>query len=74
MTRVTSEIDELRAVLADADVLVLPHTANSIGGALAKGDVVVVDGSNDNAVMHSVASKLTELEIRAVSVYIGALQ
>ena len=30
--------------------------------------------SNDNAVMHSVASKLTELEIRAVSVYIGALQ
>lgn len=30
--------------------------------------------SNDNAVMHSVASKLTELEIRAVSVYIGSLQ
>lgn len=30
--------------------------------------------SNDNAVMHSVASKLTELEVRAVSVYIGGLQ
>jgi cytochrome c553 len=30
--------------------------------------------SNDNAVMHSVASKLTELETRAVSVYIGGLQ
>lgn len=29
--------------------------------------------SNDNAVMHSVASKLTELETRAVSVYIGGL-
>ena len=30
--------------------------------------------TNDNAVMHSVASKLTELEMRAVSVYMGALQ
>jgi cytochrome c553 len=30
--------------------------------------------TNDNAIMHSVASKLTELEMRAVSVYIGALQ
>lgn len=30
--------------------------------------------SNDNAIMHSVASKLTELETRAVSVYIGGLQ
>lgn len=30
--------------------------------------------TNDNAVMHSVASKLTELEIRAVSVYCGSLQ
>lgn len=30
--------------------------------------------TNDNAVMHSVASKLTELEIRAVSVYSGSLQ
>ena len=30
--------------------------------------------SNDNAVMHSVASKLTELEIRAVVTYIGGLQ
>jgi cytochrome c553 len=30
--------------------------------------------SNDNAIMHSVASKLTELEVRAVSVYIGGLQ
>ncbi len=30
--------------------------------------------SNDNAVMHSVASKLTELETRAVSVYMGGLQ
>lgn len=30
--------------------------------------------TNDNAVMHSVASKLTALEIRAVSVYIGSLQ
>ena len=30
--------------------------------------------NNDNAVMHSVASKLTELEIRAVSVYLGGLQ
>jgi cytochrome c553 len=30
--------------------------------------------NNDNAVMHSVASKLTELETRALSVYIGGLQ
>lgn len=30
--------------------------------------------SNDNAIMHSVASKLTELETRAVSVYLGGLQ
>jgi cytochrome c553 len=30
--------------------------------------------TNDNTVMHSVASRLTELEMRAVSVYIGALQ
>jgi cytochrome c553 len=29
--------------------------------------------SNDNAIMHSVASKLTELETRAVSVYMGGL-
>ena len=30
--------------------------------------------TNDNAVMHSVATRLTELEMRAVSVYIGAMQ
>lgn len=30
--------------------------------------------TNDNAVMHSIASKLTELEIKAVSEYIGALE
>lgn len=30
--------------------------------------------TNDNAIMHSIASKLTELETRAVSVYIGGLQ
>lgn len=30
--------------------------------------------TNDNSVMHSIASKLTELETRAVSVYIGGLQ
>lgn len=30
--------------------------------------------TNDNSIMHSVASKLTELEIKAVSVYIGGLQ
>lgn len=30
--------------------------------------------TNDNSVMHTVASKLTELETRAVSVYIGGLQ
>lgn len=30
--------------------------------------------NNDNAIMHSVASKLTELETRALSVYIGGLQ
>jgi cytochrome c553 len=30
--------------------------------------------SNDNAVMHAIASKLTELEIKAVSVYLGSLK
>lgn len=30
--------------------------------------------TNDNAVMHAIASKLTELETRAVSVYISALK
>lgn len=30
--------------------------------------------NNDNAIMHSVASKLTALETRAVAVYIGSLQ
>ncbi len=30
--------------------------------------------TNDNAIMHSVASKLTELEIVAVSVYLGGLE
>ncbi len=30
--------------------------------------------TNDNAIMHSVATKLTELEVRAVSVYLGGLQ
>ena len=30
--------------------------------------------TNDNAIMHSVATKLTELELRAVSVYLGGLQ
>ena len=30
--------------------------------------------TNDNAVMHTVASKLTELETRAVAIYIGGLQ
>jgi cytochrome c553 len=30
--------------------------------------------NNDNAVMHTVASKLTELEIAAVSVYLGGLE
>ncbi len=30
--------------------------------------------TNDNAVMHTVASKLTELEIVAVSVYLGGLE
>jgi cytochrome c553 len=30
--------------------------------------------TNDNAIMHTVASKLTELEMRAVAVYIGGLQ
>lgn len=30
--------------------------------------------TNDNAVMHTIASKLTELEIAAVSVYLGGLQ
>lgn len=32
------------------------------------------DRTNDNAVMQSVATKLTELEARAVAVYIGGLQ
>lgn len=30
--------------------------------------------TNDNAIMHTIASKLTELEMRAVSTYIGGLQ
>lgn len=30
--------------------------------------------TNDNAIMHSIAAKLTELERKAVSVYIGGLQ
>lgn len=30
--------------------------------------------TNDNAIMHSIATKLTELEMKAVSVYIGGLQ
>lgn len=30
--------------------------------------------TNDNSIMHSIAAKLTELETRAVSVYIGGLQ
>lgn len=30
--------------------------------------------TNDNAIMHSIAAKLTELETKAVSVYIGGLQ
>lgn len=30
--------------------------------------------TNDNAVMHTVAAKLTELETRAVAVYLGGLQ
>lgn len=30
--------------------------------------------NNDNAVMHSIASKLTELEVKAVASYIGGLQ
>jgi len=30
--------------------------------------------NNDNAIMHSIASKLTELEIHAVAVYIAGLQ
>jgi cytochrome c553 len=30
--------------------------------------------TNDNAIMHSVATKLTELELRSVSVYLGGLQ
>jgi len=30
--------------------------------------------TNDNAVMHTVAAKLTELETRAVAIYIGGLQ
>jgi cytochrome c553 len=30
--------------------------------------------NNDNAIMHSIASKLTELEMRGVSVFIGGLQ
>jgi cytochrome c553 len=30
--------------------------------------------TNDNAIMHSVASKLTELEAKAVSAYIAGLK
>ena len=30
--------------------------------------------TNDNSIMHSIAAKLTELETKAVSVYIGGLQ
>ena len=30
--------------------------------------------NNDNAVMHSIASKLTELEVKAVSSYISTLE
>lgn len=30
--------------------------------------------TNDNAVMHTVAAKLTELELRSVAVYVGSLQ
>lgn len=30
--------------------------------------------TNDNAVMHSIASRLTELEVKAVAEYIGALE
>ena len=30
--------------------------------------------TNDNSIMHSIASKLTELETKAVAVYIGGLQ
>lgn len=30
--------------------------------------------TNDNAIMHSIASKLTELETKAVSLYIGGLE
>ena len=30
--------------------------------------------NNDNAVMHSIASKLTELEVHAVAIYLGAQQ
>lgn len=30
--------------------------------------------NNDNSIMHSIASKLSELETKAVSVYIGSLQ
>jgi cytochrome c553 len=30
--------------------------------------------TNDNSIMHSIASKLTELETKAVSIYIGGLQ
>ena len=30
--------------------------------------------TNDNSIMHSIASKLTDLETKAVSVYIGGLQ
>lgn len=30
--------------------------------------------TNDNAIMHSIATKLTELEVKALSIYIGGLQ
>ena len=30
--------------------------------------------TNDNAIMHSIASKLTELEIKGVAMYISSLE
>ncbi|SMB29241.1 Cytochrome c4 [Sterolibacterium denitrificans] len=30
--------------------------------------------NNDNAIMHSIAAKLTEMEVNALSIYIGSLQ
>ena len=32
------------------------------------------DALNDNAIMHSVASRLSELEIKGVAMYISALE